>query len=286
MSRTGPRFQKRTDAPPRNKCVFCLTEATLSREHLFSVPICNTFGIDRAGLILSGDVTNRKHPLRTEALSTRKVKLPCASCNNGWMSNLETAAAEVFERYVHNNAELSADDVDVLDRWAAKSLVVLQWSDLDARKFMSSPGDGVLPDVTLARRVFDGSALDDVVFAVGRLSEPNPALWGAGNPTVVTADPEKLNCRVVNTVAFNLGCLQLWIIAPYFTPSQLKLPEGTVRLLPGTRFKALPLTSPSLDPDRVEAVFDRRTTTAIVRALGYGATRGDSLTEDSRPQGT
>jgi len=53
----------------------------------------------------------------------------------------------------------------------------------------------------------------------------------------------------------------------------LKLPEGTIQLLPGIRFEALPLTSPSLDLDRVEAVFDQPTTTAIVQALNQGQAR-------------
>ena len=256
--------------------MFCLDEVTLSREHLFSDPICDTFGIDRSSLVAGVDTRN-KRVSHAEPLATRKVKLPCKSCNNGWMSDLENDAAAVFDGFAHHDVELSADDIAVIGRWAAKSLVALQWGELDARKFMSSPGVGAVPAVTLARQVFAGAVPKSVSIAAGSLTEPNPVIWSAGNPKVATADPEQLNCRVVNTAAFNLGRLQLWVIAPLFNPSELKLPEGTIQLRPGTRFEALPLTSPILDFDRVETVFDQPTTTAILWSLNHVATHGISL---------
>ncbi|MGF1668042.1 MAG: hypothetical protein ACFCVC_17415 [Acidimicrobiia bacterium] len=181
------------------------------------------------------------------------------------MSDLERDTARAFERFLRQGQELSEADAATIGRWAAKTLVVFMWADLDARKFMSAPGVGAVPDVTLARSVFAGQVPDTLIVAAGRLAAPNAVLWCAGNPDVVTADPNRLNCRVVNAIALNLGLLQLWIIAPLFKPSRLVLPEHTALLLPGTRLESLPITGPNLNLGRATAVFDLPTTATIVR---------------------
>lgn len=225
MSRTGPRFQITANAPRPAKCAFCLEDATLSREHLFSQPICDVFDIDRASTTVYGFDGVSKNVGHGAALSQRSVKLPCRTCNNTWMSKLEQDTAGVFERFLQQGQELSEADVAVIGRWAAKTLVVFMWAELVARKFMTAPGVGAIPDVTAARSVFAGHVPDNVTVAAGRLAEPNAVLWSAGNPNVITADRNQINCRVVNAAALNLGLLQLWVLAPLFKPSRLSLPN-------------------------------------------------------------
>ena len=84
------------------KCVFCLAGSRttkISKEHLFSKPICSALGIDRTKVIasLDGNTGEVSRPLR---LDQRLVKLPCVDCNSGWMEQLERDTARTLRRWL------------------------------------------------------------------------------------------------------------------------------------------------------------------------------------------
>lgn len=83
-------------------CVFCLAESgtvKMSKEHLFSVPICTALGVDRTKLVASLD-GNTGIIGHATPLDRRQVRLPCAKCNSGWMGQLEQDTARALRRWL------------------------------------------------------------------------------------------------------------------------------------------------------------------------------------------
>lgn len=57
-------------------CPFCLSDQKLTKEHLFSRPICNALGVDRATLVKSVDGRNGDVGVAVP-LGERSIRLPC-----------------------------------------------------------------------------------------------------------------------------------------------------------------------------------------------------------------
>lgn len=185
-------------------CPFCFEEKPASREHIFSKTICGALGVDRASLSVSLNANDETlgHPL---ALDDRAVKLPCESCNSGWMSRLETDTAQVLSGWLEDPATpLTPIGVYTITRWLTKTAFVLTFADADARRFMSTPQETALPDFTTAKLVARGSGLGHVRAGVA-VSNNMPLFWAVGNSTVEPPGPGRISCRAVNAAAFNLG---------------------------------------------------------------------------------
>lgn len=113
-------------------CVFCggrdATKA-LTREHVVARVVASSLdlsasGIDMARLsIRQGRLVDR----RNVATASFTLKSVCASCNNGWMSELDKAAAAILPRMDPATDPLrpSLDEASVLASWAAKTATTL-----------------------------------------------------------------------------------------------------------------------------------------------------------------
>jgi len=119
-------------------CAFCgqvLDGSTRTKEHVWPLWLQKRFGLEK-------DQFQGNHfgiPWGISTLSTRTQSFSslvlggvCASCNNGWMSELETKVAPIFEKlWCPNNdryTTLELDSCNTLAQWAFKTSLVINLS--------------------------------------------------------------------------------------------------------------------------------------------------------------
>lgn len=62
--------------------------------------------------------------------ATQKIRRVCASCNNGWMSNLQRAAKPILVPLIEGNWHLLAEaSCEILAAWVAMTTAVLEFAD-------------------------------------------------------------------------------------------------------------------------------------------------------------
>lgn len=246
------------------RCPFCFEDESPSREHLFSQPICDALGLDRETVAVSYDDNSGESRVPVP-LSQRTVKLPCSSCNSGWMSQLEMDTGSLLAEWARNpRTPLGAEGVDVLTRWLVKTLFVLGFAEGDSRHFMISPTETMVPDITAAKQLIGGERLEGIAAGAARSSRTN-LLWAAGNPSVVA--PARLSSRVVNAAAFNLGPIQLWVAVPLMKPDSLVLPARVASLDETLTFSQLRPGQSTLDLSRIRATYSAETANQILMAI-------------------
>lgn len=246
------------------RCPFCFEEESPSREHLFSQPICDALGLDRETVTVSYDANSGQTGVPVP-LSQRTVKLPCGSCNSGWMSQLEVETGSLLAGWVGNlRTPLGEDGVDALTRWLVKTLFVLGFAEGDSRHFMTSPAETIVPDITTAKQLIAGERLEGVAVGAARSARTN-RIWALGNPSVVAA--AGLSSRVVNAAAFNLGPIQLWVAVPLMQPDSLVLPARVASLEETLTFTQLRPGQASLDLSRIRATYSAATARQIFTAI-------------------
>ena len=127
------KFSQKPNKPAR-KCIFCHS-GNLSKEHLWP---------DWASPLLPPSLDNRnsqqlritenthlvKPPefkVRQGSLWTTKLRVVCASCNNGWMSALENKAKPILIPMIDTKSshDLSADHMLILSQWITLNIMVL-----------------------------------------------------------------------------------------------------------------------------------------------------------------
>jgi hypothetical protein len=245
-------------------CPFCFEEESPSREHLFSQPICDALGLDRETVAVSYDANSGETGVPVP-LSQRTVKLPCSSCNSGWMSQLEVDTGSLLAGWARNRrTALGAEGVDLLTRWLVKTLFVLGFAEGDSRHFMVSPTETMVPDVATAKQLIAGERLEGVAAGAAR-SARTSLLWTLGNPSVVA--PAGLSSRVVNAAAFNMGPIQLWVAVPLQQPDNLVLPARIASLEETLAFSQLLPGQSSLDLSRIRATYSTETANQILMAI-------------------
>lgn len=246
------------------KCHFCWDETgdmPLTKEHLVSRPVATAFGIDRTGssfarfdssAVESGDLSS----VSWSGLETLSARIACASCNNGWMNNLEHEMASLAKWYRRGDRPLGARNLDTLQRWLLKTYVVLSVIDGGARRFAEAvDGDvqfAVVPEVTRASKLRRGDpeAFDGVAVGLARTGDDTFA-YGFGNPTVIPSGPQYANVRSAGVAALSLGSLQTWIVVPWFRHATTRLPPGVATAhaqLRSNRLQTLPLKPDTLAP--------------------------------------
>lgn len=108
-------------------CLFCddrLSNENRSREHIVPGWLLDSLGVR------DDEVTPTHQSARGEVLSTRSHDYDslrngriCARCNNGWMSQMETAVQPVLHRLLHATvvpSALTSPERLLLARWSAK----------------------------------------------------------------------------------------------------------------------------------------------------------------------
>lgn len=247
-------------------CAFCLSKEKTTKEHLLSKPICDGLGIERSTLVASMD--GRTGELsRGSSLDRKSVRLPCKSCNSRWMSKLEGNTAQTLNRWLERPDEpLTSVGLRHVVRWLAKTALVLTFAENEARRFMTSPTQTAIPDITTAKAVAANGPLKHVRVAAAQ-TEDSSVLWGVGNPTVLPRGPDRISSRAINVASMNLGQLQLWVVVPLVPPDDIQLPAGVTPLHEDLAFGALATRAGSLDPTQVVATYSDRTTAAFLRAM-------------------
>lgn len=242
------------------RCPFCFEEERPSKEHLFSEPVCDALGLDRATAAISYDANTEKAGVPVP-LNQRTVKLPCRACNSEWMSQLEEDTGSLLAGWVGNpGSHLGAEGVAVLTRWLVKTLFVLSFAEGDSRQFMTSPTETMVPDVTIAKKLIAEERLAGIAAGAAQAA-PTNLLWALGNPTI--SGPEGLSSRVVNAAAFNLGPLQMWVAVPLIRPDELTLPPRIDQLTKCLIFSDLRPGQSSLDLSEIRATYSPITASQI-----------------------
>jgi hypothetical protein len=160
---------------------------------------------------------------------------------------------------------------ETMMRWLVKTAVVLGFSEGGSRRFMETPTDVAVPDISMAKAVRNGVVPDYVRAGAAKVGSTR-YVWGTGNASVSPTGPDLLNSRAVNVAAVNLGRLQLWVAIPIVRPETLILPKGVTRLHPRVAFQSLPTRSGDLNPSLVNATFSRATSEAVFAAVDAMAT--------------
>jgi len=113
----------------KRTCTFC-GGGNLTKEHVLPRWLSKVVSFDNSTGELRGDAEYNEVARRSIPISPgeRQVRNVCAGCNQGWMSDLETATEPVLTPLILGEERtLTAEEVDVLALWAAKTAVTTQF---------------------------------------------------------------------------------------------------------------------------------------------------------------
>jgi hypothetical protein len=132
-----PRSERKRSGEP-GKCIFC-NNTGLTKEHIFSdwlkrllpvAPNHNTclreYSVDPStGL----GTTKLTYGRKQGAIHSRKVRVPCASCNNGWMSRVVNLARPISTQLISGNAvPLHRNQMTALATWVTLASMMAEFS--------------------------------------------------------------------------------------------------------------------------------------------------------------
>lgn len=105
-------------------CVFCGSLSPLTREHVIGAWV-SKIGLDPEPVPHAAGPLNRlPREMGTRPPYQQTVKNFCASCNNGWMSQLETVAQRVLKPLILGEpGTIAAEDQAAVAMWAQKTVL-------------------------------------------------------------------------------------------------------------------------------------------------------------------
>src|SRR5260221_14474873 len=112
-------------------CIFCGTQARLTREHVFAQwlraifadPLVTGSVVYRQSAQPGGPPVARSH--RGDWLDTQ-ARVVCASCNNGWMNQTEESVRAVLPKVIKGSQVLlTQEQQEALATWAVKTILML-----------------------------------------------------------------------------------------------------------------------------------------------------------------
>jgi hypothetical protein len=121
-------------------CVFCGSDSKLTREHVFGRWLRNYFpnGGEAEYLRRQIDFDADKVHTRPGPSFDMVVRDYCAACNNGWMSELESAAEPILGPMLRGETKiLAAPEQHTLATWALKTMLVMQGMNMGAPRIVS-----------------------------------------------------------------------------------------------------------------------------------------------------
>lgn len=118
-------------------CIFCERRAT-SKEHAWPMWLMQRIGATEGGRVEAQ--RGRQAPMTWRAgNASLTVRCVCASCNSGWMSDLENRVKPIVERlFTEQPVALDRYDQTTLAVWAGKNAMVYETLRLDSPHFFSS----------------------------------------------------------------------------------------------------------------------------------------------------
>lgn len=139
MPRRLPKAQRRLQFS--RKCIFCAVNNANSGEHLFPMWMHGLLPLGPEGSYIGERID--EHP-KTRVITdyakvtkpgemyTRKLKVVCASCNNGWMSRIEERALPVLSKIVSGDpVNADAEQLSAVACWATLKAIVSEHGDRD-----------------------------------------------------------------------------------------------------------------------------------------------------------
>lgn len=245
-------------APPQGfNCIFChgrSPEPKISKEHLWSVPLCSGFGIERSTTLTLEPTRPKTPPIPLDQI---QVRIACRSCNSGWMSELEKRMERIGWRWYRQAiAPISESDALALKAWAVKSYIVWTAYCGGIRTFGASgdPQWSVPPPATAGRLLYEGdweTAASSMTLGWGRIRRATDQIWSFGNPQIGREVPTTGFLRASGALRLNLDLLQLWVVDSLFWQNQVQLPAGIRPIRAGMPFRRLEVVAPHV---RVESV--------------------------------
>ena len=128
---------KRKKKPP-GKCVFCNSQGSLTKEHIFPdwlaqyFPKSHGFTDHLTKSPSRGIVKGRLN--RPGAVHSKKLRVVCAECNNGWMSRMQEDAKPYLLRMAQRESlDFSKKERDVILKWIVMFCMVLEFADEDSK---------------------------------------------------------------------------------------------------------------------------------------------------------
>src|SRR5260221_10532881 len=136
---------RRKNLKPPGNCIFCsgASGSSLSKEHVLpnwlrvlfprNPADTHTHGITSWVELSPGGLTpvtvRRK---KQGQASTKRVRVVCERCNNGWLSQLETRTKPLLFRLIRaERVVLGSDEQSLLAVWAAKTIMTAEFVERD-----------------------------------------------------------------------------------------------------------------------------------------------------------
>lgn len=206
-----------TSVSIKNKCIFC-KDSGMSKEHFWPEWISSYIQNNRTGNHISEihssegkkDRVLDRQIKRPGNVITKKLRVVCKSCNNGWMSQLEERVKPILVAILENKSiTIKKDDLLFLSKWVAMKVIVAEQSedgtqvtpDSDRDEFFQS---GKIPDYF---RVYIG--LQETEHTSGYLRHSLTFSITKDGPTP-SLDGLQRNTQ---TVSFIIGPLFIFVVA-------------------------------------------------------------------------
>lgn len=136
--------------PPKPKCIFC-GNTPLTEEHFWPDWLKTIMPKDGANShihrLINLDIADPSLLVVTPSMykkpgpkGSRKLKVVCGDCNNGWMSKIENEVKPILENLILDRSiDLTTPDQLLLVRWAVSRSIIGEYTDLPTQAI--SPGE-------------------------------------------------------------------------------------------------------------------------------------------------
>lgn len=263
----------------QKKCIFCDTLGNISKEHFWPewlAPYISEANTSRhISVLLEAE---GKEPQKLNRSSerdgnvlTKKIRIVCKTCNNGWMSQIESAVKPILIALINrSNLVLSSEDTKILALWVSLKTIVGEYATenmaltvLNDRQLLRS--DNIIPEYF---RVFIGYHSLNEQAAYQRHSTtvstnilgPNPPL-----PNLITIN--------IQATCFLVGPVIFYVVAARvqgFNMATLEPSNQMLRLWPQILVNLDLSKLTSIEANDVSAIANRLTTLIAYPQVQYG----------------
>jgi len=261
--RRGP---KRKNLKPPGQCIFC-PGTHMSKEHFWSTwsnPMLPKFKVNayvEEHLSHTRKTVLVKREIRTRpgSASSKKLRVVCEDCNNGWMNQVEDLARPILEPLIAGHSTvLSHHQQRILAEWITMKTMVVEHE---------TPKDAVIPRAD--REAFKNKRTIPNYITIWTAKHSVPA-WctmlfrQTASLSSIPKPPPKILAggKNVETVAFGIGALFVYVMVS--DPGVIDLNELiTIRLLArlwpsaGSQILWGPIVLRGRNPDWVAHTLDR-----------------------------
>lgn len=122
-------------------CIFCNSTGRKSKEHLWPVwmhehlpLIGNGYNVSELNTFKWKNQIGAKKTKRQGHLTTKKIRVVCQKCNNGWMSMLENEAKPILTKILNDESfKLCAKNQQTIAQWITLKSIIGEHDDRDLR---------------------------------------------------------------------------------------------------------------------------------------------------------